>query len=121
MKVKLEEVKPYQTKDGSLIRELVHPKTLGSRNLSLAEATVFPGEKTHLHRHHLSEEIYYVLEGEGIMTLGEEEFRLAPGDCVLIPPGTPHRLKNPGKRPLRILCACAPPYAHEDTTILEET
>jgi mannose-6-phosphate isomerase-like protein (cupin superfamily) len=52
------------------------------------------------------------------MTLGDEEFSIAPGDSILIPPGTPHCLRNTGDQPLRLLCCCAPPYRHEDTEIL---
>ena len=37
------DIQPYRTKDGSLIRELMHPAVHGNRNLSVAEATVEPG------------------------------------------------------------------------------
>ncbi len=120
MKTKYSEIKVYLTKDGSEIRELMHPALHGGRCLSLAEALVQPGQETRLHRHRQSEEIYHVLEGYGLMQLGEEEFVIEPGDTVLIPPGTPHRVRNIGQGPLRILCACAPPYSHEDTEILQD-
>jgi mannose-6-phosphate isomerase-like protein (cupin superfamily) len=44
--------------------------------------------------------------------------RVQVGDTVCIPPGTPHCVENTGTEPLRILCACAPPYAHDDTELL---
>jgi mannose-6-phosphate isomerase-like protein (cupin superfamily) len=118
MKTSRDAILPYVTKDGSLIRELLHPATHGNRGLSLAEAIVPPGETTALHRHHLAEEIYHVLTGSGNMTLGEEWFPLAAGDTVCIAPGTPHRVENTGAVPLRILCCCAPAYSHEDTELL---
>jgi mannose-6-phosphate isomerase-like protein (cupin superfamily) len=34
-------------------------------------------------------------------------------------PGTPHCIEALGEAPLRILCCCAPAYAHEDTELLE--
>jgi mannose-6-phosphate isomerase-like protein (cupin superfamily) len=37
---------------------------------------------------------------------------------VLIPPGTAHCVENTGTEPLVILCACSPPYAHEDTELI---
>ena len=43
-------VQAYVTKDGSEIRELMHPTAHGNRNLSLAEAIVRPGTETRLHR-----------------------------------------------------------------------
>ena len=42
------------------------------------------------------------------------------GDTVHIAPGTPHCIEGLGKEPLVILCCCAPPYAHEDTELLED-
>jgi mannose-6-phosphate isomerase-like protein (cupin superfamily) len=113
-------VKPYVTKDGSTIRELIHPSVHGNRNQSLAEATVAPGSKTRLHWHRIVEEIYFILKGRGLMTIGEEVFPVNVGDSVLIPPGKPHRIENTGKSSLKVLCACSPAYSHEDTELIDE-
>jgi mannose-6-phosphate isomerase-like protein (cupin superfamily) len=113
-------VKPYVTKDGSTIRELIHPSIHGSRNQSLAEATVPPDSRTRLHWHQITEEIYFILKGRGLMTLGEEVFPVKMGDSVLIPPGKPHRLENTGRSPLKVLCACSPAYSHKDTELIHE-
>ncbi len=115
----LAEVPVYVTKDGSSIRELMHPAVQGNARQSLAEASVPPGGATLLHRHRESEELYFIVSGTGRMTLGDEEFAIAPGDTLLIPPGTPHCLRNDGGETLRLLCACAPAYRHEDTEMLE--
>lgn len=112
------EVTSFTTKDGSSIRELMHPSVHGNINQSFAEATVQPGQTTQLHRHRTSEEIYHVTAGEGVMTLAAETFPIAVGDTVLIPPGTPHCVENTGKGVLTILCACSPAYSHDDTDIL---
>ena len=107
------------TKDGSEIRELMHPSLHGNRLQSLAEATVQPGARTQLHRHVHAEELYHVSAGSGIMTLGDTCFPVTVGDTVLIAPGTPHSIEATGAEPLRILCCCSPPYSHEDTELLE--
>lgn len=112
------DVPAYVTKDGSLIRELMHPAQHGAHNQSLAEAIVHPGQKTALHRHLQSEELYHISAGEGWMTLGEENFAVKRGDTICIAPGTPHCIENTGTSELRILCSCAPAYAHTDTEIL---
>jgi mannose-6-phosphate isomerase-like protein (cupin superfamily) len=119
LKTEYEKIMPYNTKDGSLIRELMHPSIFGGSNQSLAEATVHVGGKTFLHKHKNSEEIYYILEGSGVITIGWEEFQVRKGDTICILPETPHKIKNNGKEPLKILCCCAPAYAHEDTELME--
>jgi len=118
MKSRRASAMPYVTKDGSEIRELMHPSVHGNRAQSLAEATVRPGAATALHRHLVTEELYHFTGGTGIMTLGTETFAVSAGDTVCIPPGTPHRVANSGAEPLTILCSCAPAYSHEDTELL---
>ncbi|CAG0939525.1 MAG: hypothetical protein EFKGCFLK_01591 [Rhodocyclaceae bacterium] len=112
-------VVPYTTKDGSEIRELMHPDVHGNRAQSLAEAVVPAGAHTRLHRHRETEELYHVTAGEGVLTLGEERIKVSPGDTALIPPGMPHRIESFGPGPLRFLCCCSPAYRHEDTELLE--
>jgi mannose-6-phosphate isomerase-like protein (cupin superfamily) len=111
-------VEAYVTKDGSEIRELMHPACHGNRAQSLAEATVAPSMKTALHRHNKTEEIYHITQGMGRMTLGSETFEISAGDTICILPGASHCVQNTGILPLKILCACAPAYTHEDTVLL---
>ncbi len=113
------EVPAYITKDGSEIRELMHPAVQGNQAQSLAQAIVPPGATTLLHRHHLTEELYHITSGHGLMTLGAEVFPVEQGDTVCIPPGTPHRLQASSDAPLTLLCCCAPAYSHDDTELLE--
>src|SRR5690349_25148605 len=94
MRTRYTDVSAYQTKDGSEIRELMHPDHHGNRKQSLAEAIVHPGQETLLHKHVRTEEIYHITAGRGLMTLGEERFEVKVGDTVLIPPGTEHCIRN---------------------------
>ncbi len=114
------DVTSYITKDGSIIRELMHPAMQGNHAQSLAHATVPTGKRTLLHRHHQTEKLYHVVGGRGRMTLGKDTFSVKTGDTVCIPPGTPHRIEATGPTPLRILCCCSPAYSHEDTELLED-
>jgi mannose-6-phosphate isomerase-like protein (cupin superfamily) len=98
----------FTTADGSTIRELWHTQAQ-----SLAEASLETGKATQRHFHRATEEIYYLLEGHGRMELDGEEREVGPGDAVLIPPGAWHQIT--ASAPLRFLCCCAPPYAHDDT------
>ncbi|MGE0080009.1 MAG: cupin domain-containing protein [Thiohalomonadaceae bacterium] len=118
MKTGYTDIVPYVTRDGSLIRELMHPTVHGNAAQSLAEAEVAPGGATHLHLHRVTEELYHVTAGEGVMVLGDECFPIRAGDTVCIPPGTPHCVENTGRSALKILCCCSPAYTHEDTVLL---
>jgi mannose-6-phosphate isomerase-like protein (cupin superfamily) len=104
----LDTAPPFTTKDGSTIRELHHTQAQ-----SLAEASVAAGESTERHYHRATEEIYFVLDGEGELELDGARRSVRPGDAALIPPGAWHEIR--ALTPLRFLCCCAPPYAHEDT------
>jgi mannose-6-phosphate isomerase-like protein (cupin superfamily) len=106
----VESVQPFVTKDGSTIRELHHTEVQ-----SLAEATLEVEQATERHYHRLTEEIYFVLKGQGKMEVDGETTYVRPGDAVLIPAGAWHQLENNGTSELRILCSCAPPYSHDDT------
>ncbi len=119
MRTRRADIAPYITRDGSEIRELMHPQKHGNRSQSLAEATVAPGRATLLHRHLRSEELYHVLAGSGTMTLDSRVFAITAGDTVCIAPGTLHRLENTGRENLVVLCCCTPPYSHEDTELAD--
>ncbi len=112
-------VPPYITKDGSEIRELMHPNVQGNKLQSLAEATVPIGGKTLCHKHTVTEELYHITQGYGLMTLGNEDFEVFVGDTVCIPPGTAHCIENLSNEPLVLLCCCSPAYAHDDTELIE--
>lgn len=110
-------VPAFITKDGSEIRELLAHRNSGIRKQSLAEARVFPKQRTMPHYHPRTEEIYYILEGAGEMTIGDETRSVGPGDAIAIPPGAVHSIYNSGDRTLVFLCCCAPGYEHEDTVL----
>ena len=112
-------VTPYVTKDGSEIRELMHPTIQGNNNQSLAEATIPVGGKTLRHKHPVTEELYHITQGHGLMHLGNRQFEVFPGDTVCINPGTEHCIENLGTDPLILLCCCSPAYAHDDTVLID--
>lgn len=118
MKTSYRDICAYITRDGSEIRELMHPAIHGNRQQSLAEAIIQPGQQTQLHRHLCSEELYHVTRGAGIMTLADAMFAIGVGDTILIPPETPHRVTATGGESLHLLCCCCPPYRHDDTELM---
>ena len=106
---------PFTTADGSTIRELLAHRNSAIRQQSLAEARLSPGRATTPHYHKVTEEIYYILEGQAEMTLGEETRAVGPGDAIAIPPAQRHTIRNTGNVELVFLCTCAPGYEHTDT------
>ena len=113
------EIEPFVTLDGSQIREWAGRVSAPAQNQSLAEATVPAGGTTTEHYHRISEELYLVTEGSGLLILDGEQRTLGVGDCALIPPGARHKLRNTGEGPLRVICACAPAYSDADTCLTE--
>jgi mannose-6-phosphate isomerase-like protein (cupin superfamily) len=113
--LKITEQEPFATKDGSMIRSILDASNAPVQHQSLAEASLEEvGAATEAHYHLLSEEFYYIFEGEGEMTLDGETRAVQPGDAILIPPGAWHSITAKAA-PLRFLCCCAPPYSHQDT------
>lgn len=105
--------KAFTTKDGSTIRSILDRTNAPVQKQSLAEATVTAGQTSQRHYHRLAEEFYFILEGRGTMEIEGTTREVGPGDAIVIPAGAWHTIA--AHEPLRFLCCCAPPYAHEDT------
>lgn len=68
-----------------------------------------PMGDTSLHVHEREDELFYVLEGEHVFQVGEQEHRVGPGGVVFGPRGVPHaqRRVDPGRGRLLVLTAPA--------------
>ena len=110
---------PFTTADGSEIRELLAHRNSCIEKQSLAEARLPPGGATTPHHHPKTEEIYYILAGNGRMQIGGETRDVRQGDAIAIPPGEQHTIANTGDCVLKFLCCCAPGYEHDDTVLAE--
>jgi mannose-6-phosphate isomerase-like protein (cupin superfamily) len=53
-----------------------------------------PGQSTPEHTHKDMDEVFYVVEGEGILTIDGEEFTLKEKDIILSPRGEGHGFFN---------------------------
>jgi mannose-6-phosphate isomerase-like protein (cupin superfamily) len=115
----LEETRPFRTKDGSEIRELLAHRNSSIRNQSLAEARLSVGGATQEHFHVSTEEIYYITHGTGRIRIEGEIRDVRAGDAIAILPGRRHKLWNTGSEPLRLLCCCSPAYEDGDTVLTE--
>ena len=102
------------TPHGSEIRPLIDRTTSDIERCSLAEEVLPAGASVGRHHHTETEEVYYILQGSGRMTVGEEVRDVASGDAVFIPRGFVHSLENTGLMPMTILLVCGPAYSYDD-------
>lgn len=72
---------------------------------SVVRRTLDMDEKweTQLHSHPNYEEYWFVIEGSGIITCGDEVYNAEPGDLVITPRGVPHTVKGD----ILFLCCCS--------------
>jgi mannose-6-phosphate isomerase-like protein (cupin superfamily) len=61
-----------------------------------------------LHVHQGEDELFYVLEGEYLVQVGDQRFALKTGDCVLGPRGVPHAWAYTGSTSGRLLLSYTP-------------
>ena len=67
-----------------------------------------PGQEQKVHAHEGADKFYFVLEGRGRFTVGEEVCDVGPGGMVLAPAGVPHGVINNGGDRLSLLTTIAP-------------
>ena len=109
----IEDQPPFTTADGSTIRSILDTTNAPVQNQSLAEASLPAESSTTRHFHKRSEELYFILSGEGTMEIDGETRPVTVGHAILIPANSWHQITATSD--LKFLCCCAPPYAHEDT------
>jgi mannose-6-phosphate isomerase-like protein (cupin superfamily) len=110
--------KLFMAGDATQLRELLHPDREDLKiNYSLAHAVVKPGQTSLLHRLRTSE-VYYILEGTGIMRINEEQTPVQPGQAIYIPPHAQQSIHNPGADDLVFLCIVDPAWRQEDEEVM---
>ena len=78
---------------------------------------VDPGAALSLQMHYHRAEHWIVVRGTARVTRGDETFLLTENESTYIPPGTRHRLENPGKLPLEIIEVQSGGYLGEDDIV----
>jgi quercetin dioxygenase-like cupin family protein len=90
----------------SVWRTLISGGLTPSERLTVGVARL-PGGGTLPAHHHEQAEVYYVLEGTGLVTLDGAAHRLRPGAAVFIPGGAVHAVEADGPSDLRVLYVLA--------------
>jgi len=97
---------PPEAEGAYASRLLIDEESVGSTGFVVNHFTLRPGAETELGQHPTPyDEFYYVLEGEGVVTLGEEgeEYAIAEDSVVFIPHDTLHALRNSGSVDLELI------------------
>ena len=100
---------PTQTFEWGSIKWLVAPGTTDGAGLTFGEVVLLPGKGHDRHNHPESEEVLYVLSGEGEQMLDDREtFAVKPGDTIYVPQAVFHSTRNTGWAPMRLLAVYNP-------------
>ena len=93
---------------GALSKALVRPETCGSRRIDFRISSYQPMAYVQEHVHQVQEQVYHVLEGEGMLTLDDKSVLMRRHDYVFVPPGVRHGFTNNGLEPLVFLVVTTP-------------
>ena len=93
---------------GALSKPLVMPETAGSRHIDYRISLYQPMAYVKLHKHKVQEQVYHVLEGEGLMEIDGERRVVRKHDVVFLPPGIEHAISNTGLVDLVFLVVTSP-------------
>jgi oxalate decarboxylase/phosphoglucose isomerase-like protein (cupin superfamily) len=100
---------PTQTFDWGAIKWFVTPELTEGAGITFGEVVLQPGRGHDRHNHPESEEVLYVLSGEGEQMLDDHEpFAVKPGDTIYVPTGVFHSTRNTGWEPMRLLALYNP-------------
>jgi mannose-6-phosphate isomerase-like protein (cupin superfamily) len=94
---------------GALSKPLVNPDNAGARHLDYRISMYQPMAYVKLHNHKVQEQVYHVLDGEGLMEIGAERRVVRKHDVIFLPPGVEHSIQNSGLSDLVFLVVTSPP------------
>ncbi len=113
------EIQSIQGNEGTKVKQYFHPhNTLNGINYSVAQFTLESGKRSKLHKLK-SSEIYYILDGNAILTVDDEKHEIQKDDSVYISPNSKQFIENTGSGDLRFLCIVEPAWKAENEVLLD--
>jgi oxalate decarboxylase/phosphoglucose isomerase-like protein (cupin superfamily) len=103
--------RPVQSLDWGALKWFVTPDDVPEAEITFGEVLLLPGKGHERHNHPESEEILYVLSGEGEQMLddgAENWFPVKAGDTIYVPKAMFHATINRGWEPMRLLAIYNP-------------
>ena len=93
---------------GALSKPLVMLETAGSQHLDYRISMYQPMAYVELHSHKVQEQVYHVLDGEGLMEIDGKHHVVRKHDVIFLPPGISHSIANSGLVDLVFLVVTSP-------------
>ena len=111
---KIEEIDAITGQEGTQIRQIFSPnETDDLIRYSIAHCTINPGKSSIPHTMKTSE-MYYIMQGNGIIHVGEEQKQVKQNDVIFVPPMSKQFLENNGDIQLVALCIVDPAWKQEN-------
>ena len=93
---------------GALSKPLVMPENASTRNIDYRISMYQPMAYVKKHAHKVQEQVYHVLEGDGLMEIDSETRVVRKHDVIFLPPGIEHSIANSGLTDLVFLVVTSP-------------
>ena len=113
MEIVRKDIVPRYERDNITSVLLISALTTNAKNLTITIVEMEPEGIQRIHSHK-QEQMYYILEGTGEMTVGDEIRDVQKDDCIFFQSNSPHGLKNTGKAILRYLSAASPSFTVQE-------
>ncbi|MCK6629741.1 MAG: cupin domain-containing protein [Anaerolineae bacterium] len=98
----------YQNFTGAKTDKFYKATLFSGQHLMIGLNCLEPGQVQSVHQHSDQDKFYFVLEGVGLFTVGEEVTEAGPGHVVWAAAGMPHGVENRGTDRLTLLMGIAP-------------
>lgn len=86
----------------------IYSGPLGAEHFAMLINRQPPGASGVMHHHDEAEEVYLLLRGNGVLTVGDEEIEMGPLDAVCVAPGADHATSNRSDEEAWWLVAASP-------------
>ena len=93
---------------GALSKPLVSPENSGAQHIDYRISMYQPMAYVAVHSHKVQEQVYHVIEGEGLMEIEGKSHVVRKHDVIFLPPGVTHNIQNSGLVDLVFLVVTSP-------------
>ena len=110
----IDKIESFSGHEGTEIRHIFAPNNTDNLiRYSIAHCTINPGNSSKPHTMKTSE-IFYILQGSGIIHVGTEQKEITKNETIFVPPRSKQFIENNGEIDLIALCIVDPAWKQED-------